>query len=114
MHRAPGCATPTSCAGRVAAGPNAAVKLTLLLDHRMGAGHKRIANKPLLERLARTKAALLTVLKRGASPYAESTSQTRARRFKHFVKACACGSVMNPSMITSLSLGATPFVTSAA
>jgi hypothetical protein len=34
--RAPGCATPTSSARRAAAGPNAAPKLTLLLEHPMG------------------------------------------------------------------------------
>jgi putative transposase len=38
VPNAPGCATPTSSTGRSAAGPNPAVKLTLLLDHPMGAG----------------------------------------------------------------------------
>jgi hypothetical protein len=38
----PDCATPTSSAGRSAAGPNPAVKLTCKLDHPMGAGQWRM------------------------------------------------------------------------
>ena len=39
VPRAPGCATPSSSAGRSAAGPKADHELTLRLDHPMGADH---------------------------------------------------------------------------
>jgi hypothetical protein len=40
VARAPGSATPASSARRLAAGPNAVLKLTFELDHPMGAGQR--------------------------------------------------------------------------